>query len=132
MALTKLTKNDGLLVSEDAITGPNNTTAYSTQLLDLKPDTNKTTNKVLIAIKASGAFTTNGTMDIYGSWSPTNQESLGEKFQLVDNALSGNISTAWQTYVLDLNAFPAPYYYVAVHSTGDNSGKTFSIRVMVF
>ena len=108
---------------KETITGPNNTTVYSSEIGFVTPDLKVATKKIGVAVIAS-AVTTNLTLDIYGDYGD------GTKVLLVSNALSGNIGTTTPSvYQLDLNACPAAKYYLGIKSTADNSGNTVTARV---
>ena len=125
MSWSKSTQNK-MLVLEETITGPNATTVYSSEISEVIPSFNLANKKIGIYLKAS-AVATDLTVDIYGSYT-----SGGTKVKLASNVLSGNIGTTSPSfYALDVNAYPAPYYYIAIVSTADNSSNTVDVKVMI-
>lgn len=121
MAWTIKTTNS-MLVKTETVTGPNATTVYSSEISSIGPDLSREKRYITIGAKASASFTTDGAIELHGAFS-----SGGTKFKLcdVDTTLTANL----ESFPIDLNAYPVPYYYIGVKSSANNSAKTVDLYI---
>ena len=121
MAWTIKTENS-MLVKTETVTGPNVTVVYSSEISTIGPDLSREKRYITIGAKASASFTSDGVIQLYGAFS-----SGGTKFALCD--VDTTLTTILESFPIDLNAYPAPYYYIGVKSTGNNSAKTVDLYI---
>lgn len=126
MAQTVATKNTLSVITELAITGPNANTVFSSEIKQVVPNIGQANRRILVAGITSGAITTDFTVDLYGA-----ATSGGTKYLLSSGIISGGlVNTSLKAGVVDLNAFPSPYYYIGLKSTANNSAITADVFVI--
>ena len=133
MAWTPIDTNETTNVggyTSGAITLPSSATIGYTpviEFLGIRKDTEK--KYVTIVATASAVSGTNVDLSLYGSLTAT-----GEKFLLLDlNSIVADITNSAKTKagVLDINAYPAPYYYLAHTTDADESANTITYSVIL-
>lgn len=126
MAFTKNTRN-GLLVAEETYTLPGSaTTGYSTEIDFAVPVLRIQNRKIAVTLNASAVTGTNLDIALYGAASPG-----GTKFLLADAIVADITATGTVAAVIDLNAYPAPYYYIGWTTDGNESANTIDVKVIV-
>lgn len=126
MAFTQKTENR-MLVAEETKTLPSSaTTEYSSEIDFLRfRDLSKEHEYVTFVINPSGVSGTNLDIALYGA-----NESGGTKFLLKDALVADITAAGAVASVIDLKAYPAPYYYVAWTSDADESANTITVTVI--
>jgi len=124
MAQTINTRNGLAVIEELTITGPSSTTVYGTEISVLKPNFTNNNRWVTVTAKASATPTGTLTIDLYAA-----NSSGGTKYQIKANIITLSDATTTAALV-DLNAYPAPYYYIGIQSTGNDSGHTFDVSMV--
>ena len=127
MAFTKTSAN-GKTVYQESYTLPASATiGYSTEIDFLKFDSSLANKKVAIVLNASAVSGTNLDISLYGTW-----EAGGSKVTLVSDTLVTDITaTGNNVDILDLNAYPMPYYYIGWTSDADESANTITLTCIV-
>ena len=120
---------NGLKVSTDAAVAlADTTTTYSGRFpSSAKPDLSRATRYVVIGCNATAVTGTNLDVSLYGS------DTLGGavKFSLLDAVVADLTATGWVWSVpIDLNAYPAPYYYIGFLSDVDEVANTVAVRLI--
>lgn len=126
MSWTKTTENDMVVAKEMNVTLPNATTGYSSEIDFLKVDPDKTNQYVTLIITASAVSGTNLDIILYGADSPG-----GTKYQLKDAIVADITDTTPAVAIVDLNAYPAPYYYIGWTADSDESSNTIDVKFLV-
>ncbi len=127
MAWIKKTVN-GMLVAEETITLPSTGTGYTSEINFLKP-TNSATKYVGLVCTASAVSGTNLDVSLNGTWT-----SGGTKVVLVDapGGIEDITNTAkTKSSIFNLNAYPAPYYYIGFTVDTDESSNTVTVRLVL-
>lgn len=126
MAWTGYTKNDLGGKAELTVTLPSSaTTEYSSVIDFLKPRCDGTNQYVTLVGIASAVSGTNVDIGLYGA-----HTSGGTKFLLLDAPIADITNAAKvKAGVIDLNAYPAPYYYIGWTSDANESANTISVYV---
>lgn len=123
------TKAQGPAVQEDtSISLPSSAgTGYSSEITFLNPDPTKNNKYISIVVTYSAISGTNIDLAIYGAWT-----TGGTKFLLYDAYIADQTTAGGATVAacIDLNAYPAPYYYLAHTVDADESANTISYRVV--
>jgi len=106
------------------------TTEYSTVIRELRPLINKnngTNNRyITVAFNASAVTGTNLDIALYGA-----DDLAGtNKFLLKDAIVADITATGWTAGQIDLNAYPANYYFIAWTSDINESANTIDVRVV--
>ena len=127
MAFTKTSAN-GKTVYQETYTLPSSaTTEYSSEIDFLKCDPKMTNKNVTFILNASAVTGDNLDISLLGAW-----ETGGSKFTLVADTLVADITaTGNNVDILDLNAYPAPYYYIGWTSDADESANTITVTCIV-
>ena len=127
MAFTKTSAN-GKTVYQESYTLPASATiGYSAEIDFLKFDSSLANKKVAIVLNASAVSGTNLDISLYGTW-----EAGGSKVTLVSDALVADITaTGNNVDILDLNAYPMPYYYIGWTADADESANTVTLTCIV-
>jgi hypothetical protein len=123
---TNTTTNVGGYTS-GAITLPSSAVLEYTPVIDfVGPRSTTTTRYIFITGVASAISGTNIDIGLYGSDSPT-----GTKYLLADAPIA-DISNAAKAKggVIDLNAYPAPYYFLGHTADADEHANTVTYTVM--
>lgn len=126
MSWSKSTENGLLVAKEETITLPSSaTTEYSSEINFVRPDNSKANKYVEFGFNASAVTGTNIDIALYGAMS-----SGGTKFLLKDTIVADITATGLVFGQVDLNAYPAPYYYLAWTTDVDESANTISVYVI--
>ena len=121
MAWTPKTQNTMGYFTE-AVTAPASaTTEYSTVIDKIKPRNDGSNQYVSFTVKASAVTGTNFDIAIYGAMT-----SGGTKFLLKDALVADVTDTTKAVGTININAYPAPYYYLAHTSDVDESANTIT------
>jgi hypothetical protein len=116
-----------LVGKEETVTLPSSaTTEYSSEIDFIAADLKNNNRYVTFGIIASAVTGTNLDIGLYGSMT-----SGGTKFLLLDAVVADVTNAAKVKFqAVDLNAYPAPYYYLGWTSDGDESANTVSAYVI--
>jgi hypothetical protein len=127
MAFTKTSAN-GKTVYQETYTLPASATiGYSTEIDFFKFDPKVANKNVTVVLNASAVSGTNLDVSLHGTW-----EEGGSKVALVSDALVADITaTGNNVDILDLNAYPMPYYYIAWTADADESANTITLTCIV-
>ena len=127
MAFTKTSAN-GKTVYQESYTLPASATiGYSTEIDFFKFDPKVTNKNVTVVLNASAVSGTNLDISLHGTWA-----AGGSKVTLVSDTLVTDISaTGNNVDILDLNAYPMPYYYIAWTADADESANTITLTCIV-
>jgi hypothetical protein len=99
------------------------TTEYSSEITFLHP--NENLNKYVgFTFEASAVSGTNLDIALYGATA-----SGGTKSLLKDAVVADITDTTRATGIIDLHAYPMPYYYLAWTSDADESANTIAVTV---
>lgn len=110
---------------ESAVTLPSSaTTEYSSVISFLKARCDGTNQYVTFAFKASAVSGTNLDIALYGA-----NTSGGTKFLLKDAVVADITDATKAAGVIDINAYPAPFYYLAWTADADESANTITVDV---
>ena len=124
MAWTKNTENDMGYLTESKTLPSSATTEYSTVIDAIKCRCDGTNQYVSFTLKASAVSGTNLDIAMYGAMT-----SGGTKFLLKD-ALVADITDATKAVgTIDVNAYPAPYYYIAWTADADEDANTITVEI---
>lgn len=116
--------NNRLYHFNETIVGPNAATVYSAELAAIvRPNLGFANRYLAISAIKSVAMVTDLVVELYGALS-----SGGTKVLLKTDVITG-LTNARKSGVVDLNAYPFPYYYVAVKSSANNSNGDVTIDV---
>jgi len=120
---------NGVLVASETNTLPSSaTTEYSSEISFLKGNPAVSTRAVSVWIKASAVSGTNLDIALYGA-----DKAGGTKFLLaaaIVNAITDLTCATAAVDLLDLNRYPAPFYYIAWTSDADESANTIEVKIM--
>lgn len=125
MAWVKKTVN-GVLYAQEVVTlAASATYAYTSEIDFLKPNS-ELNNYVTVMCEASAVTGTNVDVELFGC-----HTSAGTKFSLLD-APCADVTNAAKTKagVVDLNAYPAPYYYVGLLCDTNESANTMTVTIV--
>jgi len=131
MAWTKTSEGisgrEVLVGKEESITAPSSaTTEYSSEIDFISVNNKEAASYVTFGIIASAVTGTNLDIGLYGAMT-----SGGTKFLLLDAVVTDVTNAAKvQFKSINLNAYPAPYYYLGWTSDGDESANTISAYVI--
>ena len=120
------TSRKNILVKTEAKTLPGSaTTEYSSVIDDLLPNMANETRTITIVMTASAISGTNADIGLYGAATPT-----GTKYLLLD-AVVADVTNAAKVKIgtVDLNDYPAPYYFIGWTSDADESANTITAQV---
>lgn len=119
--------NKNITLLSESYTAPSSaTTEYSTVIKEISPDLSKNNRYVTFSLNASAVSGTNFDIALYGS----DTEAGTTKFLLKDALVADITATGWVTGLIDLNAYPAAYYFVAWTADADEDANTISVKVM--
>ena len=130
MAWTKTSKpNDevgNVRVDAETYTLPASaTTEYTTVIKDFMPDGAFLNRYVTFFFNASAVTGTNLDIALYGA-----DTEAGTKYLLLDAVVADITATGATAAVIDLNAYPAPYYFLSWTSDVDESANTVDVKVI--
>lgn len=125
MAFEKTTVNKLLLSQDTAVALGNTTTTYTAEIDFLHPDNRKANVYVSFYFAASTVSGTNIDVALYGAFS-----SGGTKVLLKDAVVADITSTAAAVGVLDINQYPAPYYYLGFTTDADETLNTMDVKIV--
>lgn len=101
------------------------TTGYSSEISFLKPRCDGTVQTVIFAFLPSAITGTNLDIALYGA-----NTTGGTKFLLKDAVVADlTVDATKVAGSIDINAYPAPYYYIAWTSDVDESANTIQVDV---
>lgn len=130
MAWTRTSAGSGLILEETYTLPASATTEYSSELsVDLHnfgPNLANNNRYVSIYLNASAVTGTNLDIALYGAMTEG-----GTKFLLKDAIVADITATGANIAVEDLNALPAPYYYIAWTSDVNESANTIDVKIYV-
>ena len=107
------------------------TTEYSSVLkadgVHLQPDQNKANKYATFTFNASAVSGTNLDIALYGS----DTEAGTTKFLLKDAVVADITATGTVAGTVDLNAYPAAYYFLAWTADANESANTIAVKAFV-
>lgn len=122
MSWTKTSQNDMLKATETSTLPSSATTEYSSEINFLKVNPEHASKKVIMLIAASAVSGTNLDIALYGA-----KSEGGTKYLLLDAIVADITDTTQGVKILDLNAYPAPYYYIGWTADADESDNTITV-----
>lgn len=129
MAWTESSGAQGrMLILTETYTLPSSaTTEYSTVIEEISPDSRQN-RYVTFGFNASAVSGTNLDIALYGS-----ATKAGTTKTLLKDAVVADITATGMVYgQIDLNAYPAAYYFLAWTSDADESANTIAVEVHAF
>jgi len=126
MAFSVESVNDFVVANESYTLPSSATTEYSSEIDFLKYRQRGNNNQYAsFVITLSAVSGTNVDFALYGAY-----ESGGTKFLLKDALIADQTAAGTVAGVIDIKAYPAPYYYIAWTSDADESANTVTVRVV--
>tara|TARA_Y100000310_G_scaffold200017_1_gene200029 strand:- start:174 stop:617 length:444 start_codon:yes stop_codon:yes gene_type:complete len=127
MAFTKTSANGKTVYQETSTLPASATIGYSSEIDFFSFDSSLANKKVAVILNASAVSGTNLDISLYGAW-----EAGGSKVTLVADTLVADITaTGNNVDILDLNAYPMPYYYIGWTADADESANTITLTCIV-
>ena len=127
MAFTKTSANNKTVYQESYTLPSSATIGYSTEIDFFSFDPKIANKNVTVILNASAVSGTNLDISLHGAW-----EAGGSKVTLVSDALVADITaTGNNVDILDLNAYPMPYYYIGWTADADESANTITLTCIV-
>ena len=123
MAWTPKTQNDMGYYTESYTAPSSATTEYSTVINKIKCRSDGTNQYVSFTLQASAVSGTNFDIAIYGAMT-----SGGTKFLLKDALVADITDTTKAVGTIDVNAYPAPFYYIAWTADANESANTITVE----
>lgn len=126
MAWVNTSRKSLIVKTESTITLPASATfGYTSVIDDLLPDPTNNNRFVSILVVASAISGTNIDVGLFGSMTPT-----GSKFLLLDAVVADVTNSAKSKGgVVDLNAYPAPYYWIGWEADTNESANTVTVTI---
>jgi|TARA_Y100000296_G_scaffold23787_1_gene28128 hypothetical protein len=126
MAWTKTTENSLLVGKEESVTLPSSaTTEYSSIIDFIGPNAQYEKKYVGFGFNPTSVSGTDLDIALYGSMTRT-----GTKYLLKDAVVTDITATGLVFGQVDLNAYPAPYYWLAWTADTDESNGSISAYVV--
>ena len=119
-------KNNVLLMTETYTLPASATTEYSTVIKEIGPKFSKENRYVTFVFNPSAVTGVNLDIALYGS----DTEAGTTKFLLKDVIVADLTVTGAVAGVVDLNAYPAGYYFLAWTSDVNESANTIDVKVL--
>ena len=123
MAWTAKTQNGMGYYTESSTLPSSATTGYSAVINKIKPRLDGTNQYVYFTFQASAISGTNLDIALYGAMT-----SGGTKFLLKDAVVADITTTAKAAGSIDVNAYPAPYYYIQWTADANESANTITVE----
>jgi len=119
-------KKRNITLLEETFTLPASATiGYSTVIDDFGPNLDNNNRWISASFNASAVTGTNLDIALYGASSDG-----GTKFLLKDAVVADITATGTVAGLIDLNAYPAAFYYLAWTADADESANTIAVKVM--
>jgi hypothetical protein len=119
-------KKRNITLLEETFTLPASATiGYSTVIDDFGPNLDNNNRWISASFNASAVTGTNLDIALYGASSDG-----GTKFLLKDAVVADITATGTVAGLIDLNAYPAAFYYLAWTADVDESANTITVKVM--
>jgi hypothetical protein len=114
------------LLSETYTLPASATIGYSSVIEQFSPDFANNDRNIAVSLNASAVSGTNLDIALYGS------DTLdgADKFPLKDALVADITATGWVTGPIDLNEYPAAYYFIAWTADADESANTIEVKIM--
>jgi hypothetical protein len=101
------------------------TVGYSSVIRELSPDFSKLNRYVTFTFNVSAVSGTNVDIALYGS-----SDAAGTSKALLKDAVVADITATGEVAgVVDLNAYPAPYYFLGWTTDADEDANTIAVKV---
>jgi len=127
MAFTKTSANGKTVYQETSTLPASATTGYSSEIDFFSFDSSLAEKKVTVILNASAVTGANLDISLHGAW-----EAGGSKVELVADGLVTDITATGNNIdILDLNAYPMPYYYIGWLAAEDESANTITLTCIV-
>lgn len=124
MAWTKTEQGNLRRVATETKTLPASATIGYSSVIDFMAPGSQPNRYVSVLAVASAVSGTNLDIAIYGAMTPT-----GTKFLLKDAVVTDLTNGVHYGGVIDLNAYPAPYYFISWTADADESANTITVSV---
>lgn len=115
-----------LLMAETYTLPASATTEYSTVIKEVGPKFSKLNRYVTFTFNPSAVSGINLDIALYGS----DTEAGTTKYLLKDAVVADITATGAVAGVIDLNAYPSPYYFLAWTADANESANTIDVKVM--
>lgn len=115
--------NKGTFISENKLMPANTTPTYSSAF-QVPIDSDRNNRWISVLCSCSAVTGTNIDIAIYGAMTET-----GTKFLLKDAVVADVTNGVAQGAVLDINAYPAPYYFIQYTADADESANTMTTSI---
>lgn len=125
MAWTKKGNGHIGMISETYTLPSSATTEYSSVIKEFAPDKDKANKYITCQFNASAVSGTNLDIALYGS----DTEDGATKVLLKDAVVADITATGEVAGQVDLNAYPALYYFLGWTSDADESANTIAVKV---
>ena len=126
MAFRKRSENTYLVAEEDYTLPSSATTEYSSEIDFIKAINRDTQSEyVSFVITVDAVSGTYLDIALYGAY-----ESGGTKFLLKDAVVADITGAGTSAGIVDIKAYPAPYYYIGWTSDADESANTLTLNVI--
>ena len=112
-------------VLSESYTLPSSATIGYSSVIKKQPDMSKANKYVTCTFNASAVSGTNLDIALYGS----DTEAGTTKFLLKDAVVADITATGTVAGQVDLNAYPAAYYFLAWTADADESANTIAVKV---
>ena len=113
-----------VVFQSETITLPASGVGYTSAIPNLAPDPKEATNFVTITVQASAVSGTNLDIGLYGSDSET-----GTKVLLLDAPVADITGTTLAVARVDLNLYPAGYYFIGATVDASEAANTLTVKV---
>lgn len=128
MAWTKTSvtgnKRNIAVLSETYTLPSSATTEYSSVIDQFGPNLDNNNRWIAVTLNASAVSGTNLDIALYGA-----KTSTGTKSLLKDAIVADITATGAVTGLIDLNAYPAPFYFIGWTSDANESANTITVDV---
>ena len=125
MALVNKTQNGMGYLYESKTLPSSATVGYSSEINAIKPKLDGSVQNVGFALKASAVSGTNLDIALYGA-----MKSGGTKFLLKDAVVADITTSAKAIGYVDVNQYPAPFYYIGWTADANESANTIELEVV--
>lgn len=121
------TSRKNVLIKRETYTLPGSaTTGYSSVIPDLLPNLANETRSITVVCTASAISGTNIDVSLYGSA----DEAGTVKYQLLDAVVADVTNSAKiKVGTVDLNDYPAPYYFIGWLADTNESANTVTVEI---
>lgn len=120
------TKKRNLGILQETYTLPASAiNGYSTEIDHVGPNLTNNNRWITASFNASAVSGSNLDIQLYGAMT-----TGGTKFLLKDTLVTDIAATGTVAALIDLNAYPAPFYYLSWLADANESANTIDVKVM--